>query len=188
MADHCDDARLTALVLAYQQQAPDRVEQTHTLLAEFPRDARLHFMMGSMLIGEGRLIEGHASLAQAVALAPDYAIARFQLGLFQLTSGEADNALETWGRLDRLPDGHYLRHFIDGLRRLIRDDFSGCVSALRAGIAANSENPPLNNDMALIVEKCGELQKGVPADGADAEPLTETALVLQHFTNRSRLN
>ena len=172
MTTQCDETRLMALVNAYQQQAPDRERQTQALLAEFPEDARLHFMLGSMLIGEGRLIEGHAAMARAVALAPDYAIARFQLGLFQLTSGEADNALETWGRLDRLPDGHYLRHFVDGLR---------------AGIAANSETPPLNNDMNLIISKCKDL-KTTPRQTDAGEQLSETALILQHFAPRSRPN
>src|SRR5262245_17278322 len=104
----CSDVVLEELVREMQTGAGDPVERVKTLLDEFPQDGRLHFLHGSQLVQAGRLIEGHASLKQAVALAPDFPIARFQLGLFQLTSGEAANALDTFGRLDALPDGHYL--------------------------------------------------------------------------------
>lgn len=186
MDNQCDEVRLQGLLDLYRNDSPQRVEATQALIQEFPEDARLHFMLGSTLIGEGRLIEGHASLAHAVELAPDFAIARFQLGLFQLTSGEADNALDTWGRLDRLPNGHYLRRFVDGLRALIRDEFASCVEHLRAGIALNTENPPLNNDMRLLIEKCEEI--GGRPNSPDEAPLTETELILQQFTQRTRPN
>jgi predicted Zn-dependent protease len=91
-----DDARIEALTRDMAQGA-NAAERIEALIVEFPDDARLHFLKGSSLIGEGRHIEGHQALTRAVALAPDFAIARFQLGLFQLTSGEADRALETWG-------------------------------------------------------------------------------------------
>ena len=51
----------------------------------------------------------------AVALAPDFLIARYQLGFFELTSGEVDNALATWGPLLRLPEDNYLRQFVEGM-------------------------------------------------------------------------
>lgn len=186
MTNQCDESQLQALLDLYKTEAPERIGATEALIGAFPEDARLHFMLGSTLIGEGRLIEGHAALARAVELAPDFAIARFQLGLFQLTSGEADNALGTWGRLDRLAEGHYLRRFVDGLRALIRDEFSQCIEHLRAGIALNTENAPLNTDMGLIIGKCEEIQAAGQTSGE--APMTETALILQQFTQRTRPN
>lgn len=73
--------------------------RVENLLHEFPDDARLHFLYGSTLIGDGRLIEGHRALTRAVEIAPDFAIARFQLGFFQLTSGEPASALQTFGQV-----------------------------------------------------------------------------------------
>lgn len=186
MPDLCDDKRLQDLIEAHQKDDPDRVSKTQALAVAFPEDARLQFMLGSTLIGEGRLIEGHASLSRAVELAPDFAIARFQLGLFQLTSGEADNALETWARLDRLADAHYLRHFVDGLRCLVRDEFEACVEHLEAGIRVNGENIPLNADMQLVIARCREIK--VDAVASAEEPTTETSLLLQRFGPRERPN
>lgn len=177
MANLCTDEQLSELVQA-MQSGEDQLDRVEALLAEFPEDARLHFLRGSMLVGAGRLIEAHRSLSRAVEIAPEFAIARFQLGFFQLTSGEADRAIETWGPLDRLPDGHYLRAFVDGLRCLIRDDFNGAISRLREGIGLNTENPPLNRDMQLIIDQCLPLAAG----GDAAEAVSETSLILKQFS------
>ena len=175
---------LSGLVQAVQGGQGDAIEQIDALLRDFPEDPRLHFLRGSILVGDGRLIEAHGSLNRAVAIAPDFAIARFQLGFFQLTSGEAENALETWGRLDRLPDGHYLQTFVDGLRCLIRDDFNGAIENLRSGIQLNEENPPLNRDMQLIIDQCLNLAGRQPDE--PTEPATsETSLILKQFATRT---
>lgn len=154
------------------------------LLAKFPEDPRLVFMKGSVLAGEGDIIGAHKYLSEAVELAPDYAIARFQLGFFQLTSGESNAALKTWARLDGLPDGHHLKLFSAGLRHLIRDEFANCIDLLEQGIAQNEENVPLNGDMQLIIDQTRPLMT------ADAQPepdsaveTSATANLLQQFNN-----
>ena len=187
MSALCDEQKMQDLVAAMAAEA-DQVERVDALLEDYPEDARLHFLRGSMLIGKGRLIEAHRALTRAVSLAPDFSIARFQLGFFQLTSGEPEHALETWGRLDRLPDGHYLRRFVDGLRCLIRDDFKGAIENLEKGAALNHENPPLNRDMTLIIERCRPLLAGAGARENESDAASETSLILQQFTNRSRPN
>jgi tetratricopeptide (TPR) repeat protein len=188
MTKMCDDEKMADVVAAMQADE-DQTERVDVLLADFPEDARLHFLRASMLISKGRLIEAHRALSRAVALAPDFALARFQLGFFQLTSGEAENALESWGRLDRLPDGHYLRRFVDGLRCLIRDDFAGTIENLEQGIALNQENPPLSRDMQLIIDRCRPLLAGTGSTvDAEGEAASETSLILQQFTNRSNLH
>jgi tetratricopeptide (TPR) repeat protein len=187
MSTICGDEKMQELAQAMQADE-DQMERVEALLDEFPEDARLHFLRGSMLIGKGRLIEAHRALSRAVALAPDFDIARFQLGFFQLTSGEAENALETWGRLDRLPDGHYLRKFVEGLRCLIRDEFANTIETLQQGIALNQENPPLNRDMQLIVDQCRPLLAGARTVDESGESASETSLILQQFTNRHNLH
>ena len=185
MAGLCSDTTLEAIVRDMQAGA-DQLGRVEGLLVEYPEDARLHFLCGSMLVQAGRLIEGHNELKKAVSLAPDFAIARFQLGLFQLTSGETANALETFGRLDGLPDGHYLRKFVDGLRCLIRDDFQGTIVNLREGIRLNQENPPLSGDMQMVINQCEALVSG--AKPAEDEGVSETSLILRQFSDRRSLN
>lgn len=149
----CPDDELEQLVLALR----DAIDEATTLkkaLNDYPDDPRLVFMMGSVLAGSGDLVNAHVYLSRAVELAPEFAIARFQLGFFELTSGESNQALKTWARLDMLPEEHYLKLFSSGLRHLIRDEFVECVALLERGIASNEENLPLNHDMQLIIERC----------------------------------
>lgn len=187
MPQLCDDDTINALLRSMSTDPDGQLSRVENLLQEFPEDARLHFLYGSTLIGGGRLIEGHLSLTRAVEIAPDYAIARFQLGFFQLTSGEPASALETFGRLDMLPDAHYLRKFVDGLRCLIRNDFLGTIDNLRHGITLNTENTPLNNDMQLIIDRCLPLVGQTP-DGASESSMSEASLLLTQFSTRSKLN
>ena len=81
----CDETTLNQLISTLEAGATDDLQQTDRLLSDYPDDARLHFLRGSILIGIGRPIEALPALRKAVELAPDMVIARFQLGFFLLT-------------------------------------------------------------------------------------------------------
>lgn len=181
----CSEAELQELMEAMQADSGDELEQVDRLISDYPEDARLHFLRGSILASIGRPIEAMPALRQAVELAPDFAIARFQLGFFQLTSGEAANALSTWGPLALLPEEHYLRMFVAGLTHLIRDEFEQAIAQLRAGIAVNDENPPLNRDMQLIVEQTSALAAGARPEAAEGEAASATSFLLDQLSGGS---
>lgn len=178
----CTDEEMTELLAAMQVDG-DHVAHVERLLETYPEDARLHFLRGSMLIGAGRAIEAHAALSRAVTLAPEFALARFQLGFFELTSGEPARALATWEPLDDLPAGHYLVLFVTGLRHLIRDAFDEAVAALTHGISVNRENPPLNYDMQLIIDECRRVAggNGPSATAPEVEEASATSFLLDQF-------
>ncbi|WP_235524094.1 tetratricopeptide repeat protein [Sphingomonas sp. Leaf33] len=159
------------LIATAEAGTGDELAFAERLIAAYPDDARLHFLRGSFLAGSGRPIEAHASLSLAVQLAPDFHLARFQLGFFELTSAEPARALATWEPLGALPEDHYLSHFVAGLTHLIHDRFPETIRELEVGISANGENPPLNRDMALIIEQCG----GLAPPPAAAEPVEEAS-------------
>lgn len=181
----CSEAELQELMAAMQGDSGDELELCDRLIADYPDDPRLHFLRGSVLASIGRPIEALPALRKAVELAPDFAIARFQLGFFQLTSGEAANALSTWGPLALLPEQSYLRMFVAGLTHLIRDEFEEAIVQLRAGIAANDENPPLNRDMQLIVEQTSALAAGARPETAEGEAASATSFLLDQLSGGS---
>ena len=176
------DAEMTALLGQLASNTGDDIAAIDRLLIRYDGDARLHFLKGSVLAGAARPLEAYRSLSKAVEKDPDFAIARFQLGFFELTSGEPNAALHTWQRLDALADGHYLRAFVDGLRALIADRFTECIALLQAGIAANQDNGPLNNDMQLIITTCLETIAADPAVApATDDTVSATAMLLGRF-------
>ncbi|WP_152616371.1 tetratricopeptide repeat protein [Sphingomonas sp. ERG5] len=185
----CSDADLQDLMAAMQSDDQDDLLRADRLIEAYPTDPRLHFLRGSILASIGRPIEALPSLKQAVSIAPDFAIARFQLGFFQLTSGEAVDALTTWGPIALLPDGHYLRFFVGGLTHLIRDEFDEAITRLNEGIAVNDENPALNGDMQLIISQIIEVQHAVASDAATgSDTASATSFLLDQFSGLKRPN
>lgn len=185
MTGTCPAAEIESVMIALAEGNEGAFAQLESLVSQFPDDARLHFLRGSLLIGAGRAIEAHAALSEAVALAPDYALARFQLGFFELTSGEPARARRTWEPLDaQLAPEHYLMRFVTGLRYLIEDRFDATIEALAAGIAANDENPPLSGDMQLIIEECRkQIESPDSIDEASA-----TSVLLGQFAARDTMH
>lgn len=186
MTSLCSDEDLQELIRSMQASDADELERVDRLVADHPEDPRLYFLRGSILASIGRPIEALPMLQKAVEIAPDFAIARFQLGFFQLTSGEAANALSTWGPLALLPEEHYLRKFVAGLTHLIRDEFEPAIAQLRQGIAANEENPPLNRDMQLIMSQLNELQASAATVEEDGQTASAASFLLNQFSDRGR--
>jgi tetratricopeptide (TPR) repeat protein len=124
---------------------------------------------------------GNYELAEACYTAcltrsPDFAIARFQLGLMQVTGGRAALGQATWELLLKLPADHYLRLFTQGLMSLLAQQFEQARATLRRGIAANQENLPLNGDMQGVLDR---LQAAEASLGTD--PGTQEAVSDAHF-------
>ncbi len=184
MTQLCSDDHIQRITQTLESDPEAGLAALASALEAHPEDARLHFLQGSTLLGLQRYVSGHDALSKAVELAPDFAIARFQLGLFQLTSGEVDRALETLGPIDRLPKTHYLRSLVSGLRCLVRDEFDDAIGHLRVGIEQNTENPPLNRDMEMLISTISQARSddaGTAGDGddpADEGELSEAALLL----------
>jgi len=130
-----------------------------------------------------------ASMARAVALAPDYAIARFQLGLLLLTEEEPEAARTILGPLASLDKDDPLRLFATGLDLLMSDRLTEAADWLERGIRMNHVNPAMNQDMGLILREIHASLAGGEAPEAQAEadePVQSAAqMLLQQAALRS---
>ena len=151
------------------------------LLHLYPNDARLPFLQGSVLASLEHYGEARVAMQRAVDIAPGYNVARFQLGFLELTSGDARAAQATWRPLLDLPSDNPLSLFVRGLDRLIVDDFHGTIALLEEGIALNTELPPMNKDMALIVQQARDKLASQPAPQNVAQPATQDVESGAHF-------
>lgn len=143
---------------------------------EHPGDPRLYLLLGAERV-HGKDVDGaEAAYIAALQLAPDFAIARFQLGLLQLTSGRPAAAFSTWAPLEALGERDPLRLFKQGLEHMARDQFDEARRLLEEGIAENRENPPLNRDMQMVLERIAAVQGQPPAGQAE-----EAAPAADHF-------
>ncbi len=174
----CPPELLSSAVQAFGPDPGDNLATVEDLLSRYPSDPRLEFLRGSLLAGLERYTEARAGLERALALDPTYAIARFQLGFLELTSGRAEAARDIWLPLKRQSIDDPLHLFVQGLEHLIEDDFPEAKRLLRDGIRRNTALPPLNGDMAKIVAKIEDLE----AAGASAsESVSAAHLLLRRY-------
>lgn len=178
------DPEIAGLVAALEGGEGDDVTAIDAMLIAYPDDPRLHFMRGSVLAGQKEPIAAHAAMSHAVELAPDYAIARYQLGFFELTSGEAQRALSTWGPLLMREGDDYLRIFVEGMTFMMRDEFDDAIERFEKGLALNHENDPLNTDIRLLLGEVRKLAQRSRVSGD--EELSATSLLLGQFGTGNR--
>ncbi|MFT7724445.1 MAG: hypothetical protein QM788_16715 [Roseateles sp.] len=148
-------------LLALALEASRRDDAGHALAylkeAAGRADASAHalFMLGSEYAQLGLAAEAKASMARAVELGPDFPLARFQLGMLHVTSGEVEAAKAAWAPLASLGTLHpqaYLAALHRGMLHLVADEFDAAVQALSEGVEQNHDNPPLNGDMRRVID------------------------------------
>ena len=146
--------RLIAQGLEASRQ--DRAEEALALFAHAgelqPGSGVPHFLIASEHASAGDIDAAEAAFARALLLAPDFALARYQLGLLQFSSKRAAMALVTWQPLFRLPDADPLHHFVRGFEALARDSFDEALHHYREGLARNDMNQALSGDIQRVVD------------------------------------
>ena len=184
MEQLCPDERLAeALQLAGSDDSAG-LARVAALLDDHPGDPRLHFLHGSLLAGAGRFEEARSAMGRSVDIAPDYAIARFQLGLLELSSGDAAAACATLDPLARDEAEAALPLFARGLQSLARDELAAARALLRRGIAVNSEHPLVSRDMELII--AGIDETGAAGGEADQDVSAADFLLRQAAAKATR--
>lgn len=182
MDESCPDARLAEAIDLVGNDDKAGRERVAALLGDYPSDPRLHFLYGSLLAAEGRYEEARMSMRRSVDLAPDYEIARFQLGLLELSSGDAAAAGLTLEPLAAGQSEAALPLFARGLRHLAQDDLAAAADFLRRGIACNLDHPLVSRDMELIIAR-------IEAEGAGrddgGESVSAAHLLLQEYAAKS---
>ena len=140
------------------------------LVERFGNDPRLHFLRGSVLCSQERYSEARLAMEKSVGLAPGFDLARFQLGFLELTSGDVTAAQSTWLPLMELPAEDPLKLFVLGLNKMVIDEFDAAITLLEEGIERNTVLPPLNGNMALLVEEMkAKRTTSAPAPEAESD-------------------
>jgi tetratricopeptide (TPR) repeat protein len=184
--EFCPDAELSQALQMVERDEQVGLAGVEGLAVRYPDDPRLHFLAGSLMAGLGRYEEARDRMGKAIELAPGYAVARFQLGLLELSSGNPDAAEAVWLPLEERGEGDPLSLFAAGLRHLARDDFDGALALLRRGIAINEEHPLISRDMQMVIEEA-EAKRAEAARAAEPEPapLSATHMLLQQYADKT---
>jgi len=150
------------------------------------------FLLGAEWAAIGDMKKAEAALADAVIQAPHLPIARYQLGLLQLSSGKCSQALLTWEPLLSLPAENPLHWFVQGQVALAQNHFEDAIAHFEAGIALNSSNEPLNGDIRKIVQRIHELNSAEESQltsmGETDNQETPTHMFLSSYQRQAKLH
>jgi tetratricopeptide (TPR) repeat protein len=140
-----------------------------------PRAAKPYLLMGAHHAAQGRFEEAEAAFANAVLLAPELHIARYQLGLLQMSGGRMALAALSWQPLLQLAEDNALLHFVRGYMALASDEFKQALQHFELGLQHNLDNPALSADIGKVMARIRELMLEVaphhdqPPDSSSAQ-------------------
>lgn len=159
-------------------QKNDDAVALNTFRAVLEQDAG-HFGANYMMACEAAHVGDIEGARQHFRLAmvrePAHSVCRFQAGLLELTSGDLSASGHLWAPLEQsLPDGSYIKSFVQGCLAMALDRFDEAKALLRAGLQSNQENPALNNDMLMLLTQIEALEiKNESSNEATTEPESE---------------
>ncbi|MBN3817445.1 hypothetical protein G3N57_12870 [Paraburkholderia sp. Se-20369] len=168
----CDDDTMSEIVRIVDGPDSEALQLLSAALTRWPEDHRLWFLRGSIYAGKQRRAEARVDFARTVALAPDFDIARFMLGLVDLLDGHVQNAAACWEPLDEKQSGRdALWLFKTGLLALCDDRFDAALDWLKQGIAVNERYPGINGYMESIAAQIDALKRDAIGNGKDGHLL-----------------
>src|SRR3982751_2667080 len=129
------------------------LQRLRAAIVRDPGNAELRYLLGAELAQRREYPEAVAQMRSALDIDPKLHFARLQLGLLYLTMSQPDDSLAIWAPLEDLEETAALKAFKRGLEALIRDDFGSCIGFLQKGIALNTHNTTLNDDMSQLLDK-----------------------------------
>jgi tetratricopeptide (TPR) repeat protein len=132
-------------------------------IAEQPDSGAAHFLLGSEYAALGDISRAEQHISTALLLAPQWHVARYQLGLLQFSDGRAPAALLTWQPLLGLEDTSPLPHWVQGFMALAHDDFEAARTLFEAGLQRNADNAAMSADIHRILA-------AMPVPGQPEEP------------------
>lgn len=161
---------LSGLLQQLQQAEAADVEQLLLdAAAAHPTDARPLLLLAAQYAHTQDIDRAEASYIAALQRAPDFAIARFQLGLLQFSSARPAAALATFAPLEQLGNSHPLRLFKNAFECLAQDRLQDARAWLQKGIVNNTDNAPLNQDMQKMIRQIDALQSSSRNDNDNAK-------------------
>ena len=176
---NCPEPRMADILATISNDPASASEVASRAVEEFPTDANLRFLLGSAFGNIQDYGSAKSQLNEALALAPEFHLARLQLGLMHLTSGDERLARAILAPLLNIATDSYLRSFADGLIALSYDEFERARSSLQTGVSQNLDNAPLNRNMQLLIN-------AVPAPQENEAMIETPHLLVQKYSKPPR--
>lgn len=164
-----------ALDASGRGNAADAVSMLKTLVERDPANMFAHYLLAAEHAQLGLMDRAEAGFLRAVDLAPDFPMARFQLGQLLFLKGENAGGEQVLVPLAQRQDDDALPAYARAMIAAANEDVAEAVAQLQAGLARKQEIPALADDMQRLLERLRALLGSEPpatiATPASAAPL-----------------
>jgi Flp pilus assembly protein TadD len=128
----------------------------------------------------GMVDRAEEGFRRTVNLAPDFAMARFQLGQLLMVKGDNAGAAETFAPIAQSTGSDALPAFARALAAVANDDMQEAIRQLQDGLARPQEVPALTGDMQRMLDHLLANAGDAPAD-EPAKPAGAASLLLSNY-------
>jgi tetratricopeptide (TPR) repeat protein len=179
---HQSDDYIVSLINDLRElDSPSVLAKLRVAALAHPADPRPLLLLAGEFASSGAYDQAEAAYIGALQRDPRFALASFQLGLLQYLSGRTATASASWDALSVLPPEHEYRLFQQGLELLAQNRSAEAQAALRAGIAANQSNAPLNQDMQRMLDRIAASSHAAAEPAAGAPSAAGPDANTEHF-------
>ena len=147
-----------ALSAINQDNHVEAISLLKTLIERDDKHAFANYLLAAEHAQIGMLDRAEIGFSKVVSLAPDFKIARFQLGQLYMLKGDAELVRKTLMPLvSNVGSNLELSHFAKGLIAIVDENITNAITELKAGLDCEQENPTLAGDMARILENLSNI-------------------------------
>lgn len=153
MYENLDDAELlrASLDAMGNDRNAEAVSLLKVLIERDPGNFHGHYLLAAEHMQLGMVDRAEEGFRRAVALAPDFPMARFQLGQLFLVKGDREAAGQTLAPLAEGQPETALAFYVRGMLAAADGDNATAVEALRSGLTCEQELPALTLDMQHLL-------------------------------------
>ena len=156
------------LVLSQQGLGVDAMSRFKEGIRSAPGWHVPHFLLASEYAASGDYASAEACFAQTVLLAPNFHIARYQLGLLQFSNGRRHVAMITWAPLRALPPDQPYPRLVDAFTALMSERYLDARALFTAALPL-AVNVGLEADIRGLMLRLDEHMGSANAVGTTGE-------------------
>lgn len=160
----------------------DAVVLLKVLVNRTPAHSLGHYLLAAQHAQFGLFERAESEFRRAAELAPEFAMARFQLGQLLLVKGDAEGAVSQFNAVGG--DDPALYAYAEGLSALAMQQAAAALSALRRGLALPQTVAALTGDMQRLADQLQAEGAAVVAETELTGPVGATMLL----SNYNRYN
>jgi len=146
----------------------EALDMLKTLLERDSKHVFATYLLAAEHAQLGMMDRAEEGFRKTVQMAPDFPIARFQLGQMCLVKGDAREAKAILAPLADLPANSALSNYAKGLIAAADEDAGEAIRHLQDGLACAQEIPALAGDMRGVIDRL--LALGAAPQSPSASP------------------